>query len=147
MKKPISISLLLFFSYFLQAQNSFSSLYYGSRLKANTNSFLPILSEEELQNSFLGLTASPLISYTKSFGESDFDYHSIGFSFAYKGNSKLSFSLDYEKFRGEQTTLVNNYLEEFHVFPGRGEIEKKGESTLLKILIIELLITLAIISI
>ena len=127
MKRPISISLLLFFSYFLQAQNSFSSLYYSSRLKANTASFLPILSEEGLQNSFLGFTASPLISYTQSFGESDFDYHSFGFSLAYKGNSKLSFSLDYEKFKGDQTTFVNNYLEEFHVFPGRGEIEKKGE--------------------
>ena len=127
MKRPISISLLLFFSYFLQAQNSFSSLYYSSRLKANTNSFLPILSEEGVQNSFLGLTASPLISYAKSFGESDFDYHSIGFSLAYKGNSKLSFSLDYEKFKGEQTTSVNNYLEEFQVFPGRGEVDKKGD--------------------
>ena len=127
MIRPISIFLLLFSSYFLQAQNSFSSLYYSSRLKANTTSFLPILSEEELQNSFLGFTAAPLISYTQSFGESDFDYHSFGFSLAYKGNSKLSFSLDYEKFKGEQTTFVNNYLEEFHVFPGRGEIEKKGE--------------------
>ena len=127
MKGPISISLLLFFSYFLQAQNSFSSLYYSSRLKANTTSFLPILSEGELQNSFLGFTASPLISYTQSFGESDFDYHSIGFSLAYKDHSKLSFSLDYEKFKGEQTTFVNNYLEEFHVFPGKGEVEKKAD--------------------
>ena len=95
MIRPISILLLLFASYFLQAQNSFSSLYYSSRLKANTTSFLPILSEGELQNSFLGFTAAPLISYTQSFGESDFDYHSFGFSLAYKGNSKLSFLLDY----------------------------------------------------
>ena len=127
MIRPISIFLLLFSSYFLQAQNSFSSLYYGSRLKANTTSFLPILSEEELQNSFLGFTTAPLISYTQSFGESDFDYHSFGFSLAYKGNSKLSFSLDYEKFKGEQTTFVNNYLEELHVFPGKGEVEKKAD--------------------
>ncbi len=127
MKRPISIFLLLFFSTNLLSQNAFSSLYYGSRLKANTTSFSPTLSEGELQNSFLEFTASSIISYSKSFGESDFDYHSFGFSLAYKGNSKLSFSLDYEKFKGQQTSFINDYLEESHVFPGRGEIEKKGE--------------------
>jgi len=128
MKKLISIIFCLLFSYSLCSQNTFSTLYYGSRIKANNSSFLPILSKGDLQNSFLGITASPIVSYTHSFGESEFDNYSFGFSLGYKGDRKWSFLLEYEKFKGKQSTFINNYLDEYHVFPGRGEITINGNS-------------------
>ena len=130
MKRHISIFLTLFFSTNLLSQNTFSSLYYGSRIKANNSSFLPILSEGELQNNFLAFNTSFIVNYTSAFGEQDFDNFSYGLILNYKRQSKLSFSFDYERFKGEQTTFVNNYLEGFHVFPGKGEIEKKGDKYL-----------------
>jgi len=130
MKRHISIFLILFFSTNLLSQNTFSSLYYGSRIKANNSSFLPILSQGEVQNNFLGFNTSPIINYTSAFGKQDFDNFSYGLILNYKSQSKLSFSLDYEKFKGRQTTFGNNYLERFHVFPGKGEVEKKGDKYL-----------------
>ena len=117
MKRHISIFLILFLSTNLLSQNTFSSLYYGSRIKANNSSFLPILSQGEVQNNFLGFNTSPIINYTSAFGKQDFDNFSYGLILNYKSQSKLRFSLDYEKFKGRQTTFGNNYLEGFHVFP------------------------------
>ncbi len=127
MKKHISIFLTLFLSTNLLSQNTFSSLYYGSRIKENNSSFLPVLSEGELQNNFLGFNASSIVNYTSDFEEQDFNNFSYGLILNYKRKSKVSFSFDYERFKGEQTTFVNNYLEGFHVFPGTGEVEKKAD--------------------
>ena len=80
-----------------------------------------------MQNNFLGFNTSSIVNYTSAFGEQDFDNFSYGLILNYKRQSKLSFSFDYERFKGEQTTFVNNYLEEFHVFPGRGEVDKKAD--------------------
>ena len=127
MKKHISIFLTLFLSTNLLSQNTFSSLYYGSRIKENNSSFLPVLSEGELQNNFLGFNTSSIVNYTSAFAEQDFNNFSYGLILNYKRTSKLSFSFDYERFQGEQTTFVNNYLEGFHVFPGKGQVKIKGD--------------------
>ena len=89
MKRHISIFLTLFLSTNLLSQNTFSSLYYGSRIKANNSSFLPILSQGEVQNNFLGFNTSSIVNYTSAFGKQDFDNFSYGLILNYKSQSKF----------------------------------------------------------
>jgi|TARA_B100000959_G_scaffold97430_1_gene103227 hypothetical protein len=128
MKKLISIISCVMLSATLYAQDAFSSLHYSSRIKAKNTAFLPTLYESELQDSFLGVTSSLIASYNHSFGESEFNNYSFGFSLGYKGDRKLSFLFDYEKFKGKQTKFINDYLDEYQVFPGRGEVIVNGNS-------------------
>ena len=125
MRKLSSIFILLLFSLSLSAQQSYSSLYYSYRLLEKESSFHPILSPKVPQNSLLGLNVFPIASYTHAFGESTFDCHSFGFWVAYKTKNRFRFSFDSEKFKGKQSTYSENYLDEFHIFPGRGEVQEK----------------------
>lgn len=127
MRKLFSILIILLFSLSLSAQQPYSSLYYSDRLLEKESSFHPILLGQVPQNSLLGLNVSPIASYTHAFGESTFDCHSFGFGVTYKTKNRLRFSFDSEKFKGRQSTYIENYLDEFHIFPGRGEVQQKAD--------------------
>lgn len=127
MRKLFNILILLLFSLSLSAQQPYTSLYYSDRLLEKKSSFHPILLGQVPQNSLLGLNVSPIASYTYAFGESTFNCHSFGFGVSYKTKNRFRFTFDSEKFTGKQSAYSENYLDEFHIFPGRGELQQKAD--------------------
>jgi len=51
----------------------------------------------------------------------------FGVLFFSKINNKLSCLVDYEYYKGTQTDIINNFIQEYRVFPGKGEIDKIGD--------------------
>ena len=129
MKKLINILFFTFFCYNLSAQHLFSTLYYDLRLKENNSSFLPVSKDSDLKKEILGfqLCLKPIISSSIAFGNSEYNNMSFGVLFFSKINNKLSCLVDYEYYKGTQTDIINNFVQEYHIFPGKGKIDKIGD--------------------
>jgi hypothetical protein len=122
MKKHSSVIALLLLSFSLYSQSYVSSLYYGNRLKLDISTFQPIIYERDVP-SISRIQLRPLINYTFGLGEKQYRNFSYGLDISYRSKDKLSLNIDFERFRGKQTNFIENYLDKFGIYPGRGELQ------------------------
>jgi len=122
MRKHSSVIVILLLSFSLYSQSYLSSLYYGDRLKLDVSTFKPISYDRDVPN-VSRLQLSPILNYTFGFGDKEYRNFSYGLDISYRSKEKILLNIDFERYRGEQTNFIIDYLDRFGIYPGRGELD------------------------